>query len=90
MRGKLDGRMVTVKADCHAGPRAGWGIGPDIDTGAPPSIVAQMLATGEIDSVPGVHAPEDIVPLAPFFRHLARRGMRITRRRSAARRRAPR
>ena len=86
VRGKLDGRLVTVKADCHAGPRAGWGIGPDIDTGAPPSIVAQMLATGEIESVPGVHAPEDVIPLAPFFRHLTRRGMRITRRRSVTRR----
>jgi len=85
VRGKRDGRMVTVKADCHVGPRAGWGIGPDIDTGAPPSIVAQMLATGELATAPGVHAPEAVVPLAPFFRHLARRGMRITRRRRASR-----
>jgi len=83
VRGKLDGERVTVKADCHAGPRSGWGIGPDIDTGAPPSIVARMLATEEIVPKPGVHAPEDVVPPAPFFRYLARRGMRISRRRRA-------
>jgi saccharopine dehydrogenase-like NADP-dependent oxidoreductase len=87
VHGRRAGRRVTVKADCHAGPRAGWCTGPDIDTGAPPSIVAQMLATGELESAPGVFAPEDVIPLAPFFRHLARRGMRITRRRTRTARR---
>ena len=31
-----------------AGPRAGGGIGPDIDTGAPPSIAVQLMIGGEI------------------------------------------
>ncbi|MEZ0229639.1 MAG: saccharopine dehydrogenase family protein, partial [Planctomycetota bacterium] len=78
VRGTKDGRPITVAADCHAPPRAGWGIGPDIDTGAPPSIAAQLLL--EDASAPGVHAPEDALPLEPFFRALARRGMRVTRR----------
>lgn len=82
VHGVRGGRRVTVKADCHAGPRAGWGTGPDIDTGAPPSIVAQMLLATSLR--PGVHAPEVAIPVAPFLRELERRGMRITRRRSHA------
>ncbi|HZU95175.1 MAG TPA: saccharopine dehydrogenase C-terminal domain-containing protein [Planctomycetota bacterium] len=74
-RGKK--RVVSI-ADCHAPPESGWGIGPDIDTGAPPSIVAQMLL--ERPFPPGVHAPEDVVPLAPFFAALSKRGMRVTSR----------
>lgn len=73
--GVKDGRETLALADCHAPPRSGWGIGPDIDTGAPPSIVAQLVL--EDAPRPGVHAPEDVVPLAPFFRALAKRGMRV-------------
>jgi len=75
--GRRRGRLVTVNADCHAGPRAGWGIGPDIDTGAPPSIAVQMLAAGEIVLRPGVWFPEQAVPVDPFIRELERRGMRV-------------
>jgi saccharopine dehydrogenase-like NADP-dependent oxidoreductase len=87
VRGKRDGRAVTVAADCHAGPRAGWGIGPDIDTGAPPSIAAQLILSGEIEMRPGVWAPEQVVPVAPFVRELERRGMTVTRRAQAGARR---
>lgn len=83
VRGKCRGRAVTVAADCHAGPRAGWGIGPDIDTGAPPSIAVQLMLSGEIPLRPGVWAPEQIVPVAPLIRELERRGMRVTRRAQA-------
>jgi len=76
------GRLVAVAADCHAGPRAGWGVGPDIDTGAPPSIAVQLLASGEMPVRPGVWAPEQVVPVEPFLRELQRRGMRVTVRRS--------
>lgn len=79
--GVHQGRAATVVADCHAGPRAGWGIGPDIDTGAPPSIAVQLLASGEIPLRPGVWAAEQAVPYAPFFRELERRGMRVVLRR---------
>jgi len=75
--GRRRGRLVIVNADCHAGPRAGWGIGPDIDTGAPPSIAVQMLAAGEIVLRPGVWFPEQAVPVDPFIRELERRGMRV-------------
>ncbi len=83
VRGKRRGRPVSVHADCHAGPTAGWGIGPDIDTGAPPSIAVQLMLSGEIPLRPGVWAPEQIVPVAPLIRELERRGMRVTRRAQA-------
>jgi len=78
VRGTRRGRSVSVVADCHVGPRAGWGIGPDIDTGAPPSIAAQLLLSGKIEARPGVWAPEEVVPVEPFVRELKRRGMRVT------------
>jgi saccharopine dehydrogenase-like NADP-dependent oxidoreductase len=76
--GTQRGRRVTVTADCHAGADAGWGIGPDIDTGAPPSIAVQLMLSGEIPLRPGVWAPEQVVPASPFVRELGRRGMRVT------------
>ena len=85
VRGTRRGRSVSVTADCHAGPRAGWGIGPDIDTGAPPSIAAQFLVGGEIALRPGVWAPEQVVPVSPFLRQLGMRGMRVVVRQRSAR-----
>ena len=80
VRGLRRGRGVTVTADCHAGPDAGWGLGPDIDTGAPPSIAVQLMAQGEIPIRPGVWPVEQVVPPGPFVRELERRGMRVTER----------
>ncbi len=77
VEGRHRGRRVTVTADCHASGDAGWGLGPDIDTGAPPSIAAQLMLSGEIEIRPGVWAPEQVVPVEPFLRELARRGMRV-------------
>jgi 4-aminobutyrate aminotransferase len=48
-----------------------------LDTGVPPSIVAQFLATKLIDR-PGVLAPEDAVPPEPFLAELAARSMEVT------------
>lgn len=56
-----------------------WGLGVDVDTGCPPSIVAQMLVRGEIDAR-GVLPPERAVAPELFFRELKTRGIRITRR----------
>ena len=60
----------TLTLDCHCKNI------PDVNTGAPPAIVARMIAAGEITGS-GVHAPENIVPPKLFFRHLAKRGMRV-------------
>lgn len=45
-----------------------------LDTGVPPSIVAQMLLDGRINKR-GVLAPEVAVPALPFFEELARRNI---------------
>jgi len=76
--GTIGRRHVTVIADCHAGSNAGNGIGPDINTGAPPSIAVQLMARGDIPIRPGVWAPEQVMPVAPFVRELRRRDMAVT------------
>jgi saccharopine dehydrogenase-like NADP-dependent oxidoreductase len=77
VRGRRAGRPVVAIADCYAGPGAGRGIGPDLDTGAPPSIAVQLMLSGEIEIRPGVWAPESVVPVEPFVRQLERRGMPV-------------
>lgn len=73
VRGKK--KMITV--DCHARANRRWHASAgDVDTGCPPSIVAQMVATGLIEER-GVLAPEKAVPVEPFFGELRKRGMRI-------------
>ncbi len=63
--------------DCHARAKKRWHASAgDIDTGCPPSIVAQMVATGVITER-GVLAPERAVPVEMFFRELRKRGMKI-------------
>jgi saccharopine dehydrogenase-like NADP-dependent oxidoreductase len=71
-----DGRKRII-VDCHAKANRAWHASAgDVDTGSPPSIVAQMIATGVILQR-GVLAPEVAVPVAPFFRELRERGMKI-------------
>ena len=70
-----DRRTITV--DCHAKANRRWHASAgDIDTGCPPSIVAQMIATGLIEQR-GVWAPEVVVPVEAFFRELRKRGMKV-------------
>jgi saccharopine dehydrogenase-like NADP-dependent oxidoreductase len=72
------GGQKTITMDCHAKANRRWHASAgDIDTGCPPSIVAQMIATGVIVDR-GVLAPEVAVPVEPFFRELRKRGMKIT------------
>lgn len=79
LRGRRDGRTVQDVLDCHVPGFPAWNVGVDIDTGAPPSIVAQMIVDGAIEAR-GVLPPEQAVPHEPFFRELKRRGMSIRRR----------
>jgi saccharopine dehydrogenase-like NADP-dependent oxidoreductase len=70
----VDDKLVM---DCHARANKRWHASAgDIDTGCPPSIVAQMVATGLIRQR-GVLPPEVAVPVEPFFKELRRRGMKI-------------
>jgi lysine 6-dehydrogenase len=68
---------VEVLAECVVRPHAEWRAGAgQLDTGVPPSIVAQLLGHEVIDR-PGVFAPEDAVPPEPFLAELARRHMEV-------------
>jgi lysine 6-dehydrogenase len=71
-------RPAEVLAECLVRPHPTWQAGSgQLDTGVPPSIVAQFLAHKVIDQ-PGVHAPEDVVPPGPYFSELARRFMEVS------------
>jgi saccharopine dehydrogenase-like NADP-dependent oxidoreductase len=77
VRGRRDGQVIEEINNCHVPGIPAWRMGVDVDTGCPPSIVAQMLIRGAIDAR-GVLPPEAAVPPAPFFAALAGRGMCIT------------
>ncbi|HUJ11951.1 MAG TPA: saccharopine dehydrogenase NADP-binding domain-containing protein [Verrucomicrobiae bacterium] len=77
VEGRNGGDRKTVTVDCHARSNRRWYAGGgDIDTGCPPSIVAQMIASGLLTKR-GVLPPEIAVPVASFFAELRKRGMRI-------------
>jgi lysine 6-dehydrogenase len=78
VRGSRRGDLIEETVDCLTPAKADWGIGSDINTGSPASIVIQMLANGEI-SARGCLPPERAVPAQPFFAQLERRGMIIRR-----------
>ncbi len=68
---------LKITMDCHARPKPRWHASAgDVDTGCPPSIVAQMVAAGTIRQR-GVLAPETAVPAAQFFKALRRRGLKL-------------
>ena len=76
--GSPDGSPVERLAECVVRPHPTWQAGAgQLDTGVPPSIVAQFLATKLIDR-PGVLAPEDAVPPEPYLAELAARTMEVT------------
>jgi lysine 6-dehydrogenase len=82
-----EGGDVQEVLDCHTPGIAAWGVGVDVDTGCPPSIAMQLLHAGLI-TARGVLPPEQAIPVAPFFAELARRGMRVERRRQVIARRS--
>ena len=69
----VDGLVV----DCHARANKRWHASAgDVDTGCPPSIVAQMIATGMVKQR-GVLPPEVAVPVEAFFKELRNRGIEV-------------
>jgi saccharopine dehydrogenase (NAD+, L-lysine-forming) len=76
--GERGGRPVTVVAESRIEPDPGTGLGGgQRDTGFPPSIVAQMLARGEVRG-PGLFSPEESLDADRFFEELGRRGIEAT------------
>ena len=73
--GSREGNPVTVTCDVEVtDPPQGEFSGGAWVTGVPPSIAAQIMASGQALRT-GVHGPELTIPLDTFFTSLARRGM---------------
>ncbi|HET8843578.1 MAG TPA: saccharopine dehydrogenase C-terminal domain-containing protein, partial [Ktedonobacteraceae bacterium] len=81
--GATDGQPTTITSQVIVHPYRRWGVSAGaLDTGTPLAIVGYMLANGEVTRR-GAHGPEACVPVAPFFRELARYDMQVTEIRSA-------
>jgi len=75
VRGKKNGRQTLVRLETTVVSDDKWKVSSGaLDTGVPPSIVAQMILDGQISNH-GVLAPEACVPTQPFFDELAKRNM---------------
>lgn len=73
--GTRDGRRIEIDADLPLTQHAEWGTDSGTySTGVPPSIAAQLLASGQALRA-GVGGPEVIVPVGAFFAALGERGM---------------
>ena len=80
VEGTRDGAPAAVEAEMVVPPDPARGLGGGArDTGIPPAVVAEMLGAGELRA-PGVHAPEDVVPVDLFFERLQERGFEMTTR----------
>lgn len=78
---RVDGRKgqkrVTTEMNCIIKTVKGWeSAGSNVDTGRTISIMSQMLKRGLIQRA-GVHAPEAVIPRAPFFKEVAKRRMHV-------------
>jgi lysine 6-dehydrogenase len=76
VKGVKGGRPVTATVDLYVTGLPQWGLGTDVDTGCPPSIVIQMLAQGLI-TARGVLPAELCVPVEPYFAEHAKRNMEV-------------
>ncbi|HWQ79630.1 MAG TPA: saccharopine dehydrogenase NADP-binding domain-containing protein, partial [Anaerovoracaceae bacterium] len=77
VKGMKDGteKEIVVESVIRTSTRWGFMAGA-LDTGVPPSIVAQMLYKGEITER-GACSPEQCVPPLPFFKELEKREMPV-------------
>jgi saccharopine dehydrogenase-like NADP-dependent oxidoreductase len=73
--GTIAGARALVRLETTVYSHPGWKLGAGaLDTGVPPSIVAQMIAGGQIKER-GVLAPEKCVPAQLLFDELAKRSI---------------
>ena len=77
VRGTKDNveKEIIVESVIRTSKKWGFMAGA-LDTGVPPSIVAQMLVKGQI-TVRGVCSPEQCVPSALYFKELEKREMPV-------------
>lgn len=75
--GTKAGRHILSRLETTVLAHKEWKISCGaLDTGVPPSIVAQLICSGLI-TARGVQAPETCVPADKFFQELAKRGMEM-------------
>ncbi|MBI4399401.1 saccharopine dehydrogenase NADP-binding domain-containing protein [Candidatus Micrarchaeota archaeon] len=78
MKGRKKGKKVRMFVDCLARAKPEWNAAAgDMDTGTPPSIVAQMIADNKIQEK-GVLPPELCIEPLSFFKELEKRGMKVS------------
>ena len=76
VKGIKDGKPVGLLMDLYVTGIPEWGLGIDVNTGCPPSIVVQMMARGQI-TARGVLPAELCVPPGPYFEEHAKRHMKV-------------
>ncbi len=77
VKGQVDGGAAIIRLETTVRSYDRWKVSCGaLDTGVPPSIVAQMIATGKIKER-GVLAPELCVPAQPFFDELSKRSIEL-------------
>ena len=75
--GEKDGNPMTLRYDAVTWPHKRWNVGGGVvDTGVPPSIVAQWLLKGKV-KVRGTVPPEVALDPLPYFEELSERGRGI-------------
>lgn len=77
VKGKKDGieKEITVESIIRTSTKWGFMAGA-LDTGVPPSIVAQMICKKMI-TAKGACSPEQCIPFIPYFKELAKREMPV-------------
>ncbi len=81
LSGRKSGKQKTVAWYCKTMANKKLNLSAGVwDTGVPPSILAQMMARGEVTTV-GAKAPESLdIDTGMFFDELDRRGIEISKR----------
>ena len=75
--GTKDGVEKEIDVECVIRTSEKWGfMAGALDTGVPPSVVAQMLCNGTITER-GAFGPECCVPPIPYFKEIAKRDMPV-------------
>jgi saccharopine dehydrogenase-like NADP-dependent oxidoreductase len=75
--GILSGKKVLRRLECVVGSNEQWQMSSGaLDTGVPPSIVAHLILSGQLEKR-GAYAPENCLDEDVFFKELSKRGMDI-------------
>jgi saccharopine dehydrogenase-like NADP-dependent oxidoreductase len=77
VQGEKDGIEKEIMVESVIRTSTKWGfMAGALDTGVPPSIVAQMLYSGLITER-GALSPEQCIPPIPYFKELEKRDMPV-------------